>query len=377
MRIFDYLFPLLTLISAFCFQSLPAIGQESTLKSPNVSANALFLYQDTPSGRDTLSTEPNGIDIEEAELAFYSDVDPYTRLNILLSLHPEYEMDGNSVTKSFQLEPEELYAESNQVPGVTIKLGKFKAFFGKHNYLHTHVFPLIKAPLVNEKLLEKEGLNDVGLSASWLIPTDWYNELTLQVLRGDGENNEFRSPRPQDNVGLVHWKNFFDLSDALTAEIGGSFAQGKNSLLGMTTLKGVDLTFKYRPVVGGKYHSWALGGEWIQRVLEQPESANEQGEGWNIWGKFQFAERWATLARYDYFHSSGGDLSVNGNALSDGSSNRKSLALVFAATEFSSYQLEYNRNQEQPLSSDENNKDENAWFLRANYTIGAHPAHAY
>ena len=296
-------------------------AQQPSLNSPNVSANALFLYRNSNFASDDLSTTRNGIDLEEAEVAFYSDVDPYTRLNILLSLHPEYEVNGTKVEKSFVLEPEELFVESNQVPNVTLKVGKFKATFGKHNYLHTHVFPFIDAPLGNTQLLGDEGLNDAGVSAAYLVPTDWFNEITLQYLQGEGENEEFNSPTPSDGVGLIHWKNLFDLSEALTMELGGSYAQGKNSIGGTTSLSGGDLTFKYRPIVGGKYHSWIFAIEYIHRNLEQPvagaRSKDEIAEAWNIWTKYQFAERWSFLLKRDEFQADGADSTLNTNALNN------------------------------------------------------------
>jgi len=357
------------------FVASAARAQQAQLKTPYVSGNALFLYRNSNFTADDLSTTRNGFDLEEAELAFYSDVDPYTRLDMLITIHPNYTVIGNHIEQNFVVEPEELFAESNQIPDVTLKVGKFKAFFGKHNYLHTHVYPFIEEPLVNQKLLGDEGLNDVGVSASYLMPTDWYNELSLQYLRGEGENAEFSSPTPGDGVGVAHWKNLFDLTEALTAEIGASYAQGNNSLGGTTSLSGADLTFKDRPLVGGKYHSWILAGEWIQRHLQQPGSTSEEGKGWNLWGKYQFAERWSALARYDYFEATGGDTTVNANALSNDKIKKYSAALAFQATEFSSYHLE--ASQENGPSNSKGDSTNNTVYLQANFTIGAHPAHSY
>lgn len=347
------------------------------LKTPNISANALFLYRHSNFENEDLSTTRNGLDLEEVELAFYSDVDPYTTLNVLLTIHPEYELDGagTSVEESFVLEPEELFVTSNIIPSVTLKLGKFKAFFGKHNYLHSHVFPFIDAPVVNENLVGEEGLNDVGASAAILLPTDWYSELTLQYLRGEGENSEFNSSSPNDGVGVAHFKNLWDLTDSLTTEFGQSYAVGNNSLGGKTTLLGADLTFKYRPVVGGKYHSLIFAGEYIHRNLEQQTTVDEVSKGWNVWSKYQFAQRWSLLARYDYFKSEGGNSAVNDNALDLGITKKYALAMVFQATEFSKFQFEANVTNA-PINSN-GKSSEKRIYLQANFTIGAHPAHSY
>src|SRR4051812_36096874 len=91
---------------------------QTALKSPNVSANALFLYRNSNFSKNSDSTTRNGFDLQEAEVAFYSDVDPYSRLNILLTIHPQYELNAttNRVEESWIVEPEEAYAETNHIP---------------------------------------------------------------------------------------------------------------------------------------------------------------------------------------------------------------------------------------------------------------------
>lgn len=333
------------------------------LKSPNISANTLFLYRQSNFSREDLATTRNGLDLQEAELAFFADVDPYSRLSVLLSVHPEYDNSTGAVEQSWVIEPEELFAESDVLPGTTLRVGKFKAAMGKHNLLHTHAFPLIEAPLVNSQLLGDEGLNDVGLSAAILLPTNWFSELTLQYLRGEGENSEFQSPSPNDGIGLAHWKGLWDLNEGMTLEVGGSYAAGKNSFGKTTTLSGADVTVKWRPTSGGKYHSWMVGAEYLNRALGQTTST-EDGNGWNLFGQYQFAERWSAIARYDYVHL---DTPLTGQGYAG--------ALTFNATEFSSYRLEYAYIEgiEGPFGG----AIERRVLIQGNFTIGAHPAHSY
>lgn len=367
------------MICSLLFLSILAAqtNAQTALNSPKVSANALFLYRNSNFANSEQSTVRNGPDLQEAEVAFYSDVDPYSRLNVLLTVHPEYELNSttNRVEQKWAVEPEELYAETNHIPLTTARIGKFKAAFGKHNPLHTHVYPFVEEPLANSALLGEEGLNDVGVSAAVLLPVSWYSEFTGQYLRGEGENAEFNSPSPSDGVGVGHLKNLWDLNDDLTLESGFSYAKGKNSLRGQTDLAGADLTFKWRPSSGGKYHSWILAGEFIQRTLEQPGTQDEHGRGWNIWGSYQVAERWSALLRYDHLDVHGSDSALNLNALANQTSKRYSAALVFKATEFSAYRLEYN--QGEGARAVNGQTVERKIYLQANFTIGAHPSHAY
>lgn len=351
---------------------------ENSLRSPNISGNALFLYRGSNFGKEDVATDNrNGLDLQEAELAFYADVDPYHRLNMTLTVHPEYTLDAatNKITQAWKIEPEELFAESSDWPLTTLKVGKFKAAFGKHNLLHSHAYPFVDAPVVNAALLGDEGLNDLGLSAAILLPIPWYSELTLQYLRGEGENGEFSSPTPGDGVGLGHWKNLVDLSEALTLEAGASYAQGSNYLLTQTKLSGLDLTFKWRPSEGGKYQSWIFGGEYLERDLDQPGVPAEKSRGGYIWTQYQFAERWAVLARLDRLEVKGADAAVNASALANLTTTKSTAGVVFTPSEFSAYRLEYSRAQGPPSAIGETT--ENKIYLQANFTIGAHPSHGY
>ncbi len=345
---------------------------------PSISANALFLYRNSNFHKENadpaaLDSYPNGFNVRETELQIFSDVDPYTRMNLLLSISPSYISDGTTIQEKWGIEPEEAFVESNVVSSVTFKLGKFKAFMGKHNLQHTHAYAFIDAPLANTFLLGDEGLKDVGGSAAIFVPTSWFNEVTIQIFRGKGENSEYNSPTPASSVGLVHWKNLVDVSDDLTAEVGVSYAQGGNSHKKSTTLSAADLTFKWKPSEGGKYRSLLWATEYLQRIQSQISSDDEIGSGIASWIQFQFAERWSALFRYDNLKVKNSFDLAN---LPNETWTRNSFGLQFTATEFSSYKLEFNQKNGGPKNLN-NEGTENSVFVQANFTIGAHPAHAY
>lgn len=190
---------------AFAEESARPKGQG--LSNPDISANFLGL------GRTQLSNErhsfENGWRLQEAELQFTSNVDPYLRAVALVSIAQE--------NGEWGIDPEEVYAETISLPSVTFKFGKFKAAVGRHNLLHTHAYPFIDAPLINQQLLGEEGLNDVGASASVMLPLSWYSEVIAQMI--NAQNPEiFGSPKPGQVAGIVHLKNLWDLSDASTLE---------------------------------------------------------------------------------------------------------------------------------------------------------------
>lgn len=355
------------------FLSLMASAQ-STLQSPNVSANVLLLGRQSNFANDETNTVRNGFDLQEAELAFYADVDPYINLNLIFALHPEYEYDpgASEIKQSWIFEPEELYAETLHIPSVTLKLGKFKGAIAKQNLRHSHSSPFVDLPFVHEALLGPEGLNDVGLSAGILLPSSWFSELTLQTLRGEGENLLFNSKTPNDFVGVYQWRNLWDLSDDLTFELGASYAEGQPSVGGVATVWAGHGALKWRPAEGGKYRSWTLETEALSgRISETREAAN----GVLIWGKYQFAQQWAAWVRYDNLEIAQGGTLITSPELLEKKANRTTLAMVYSPTEFSSYRFEYS-NSQGPLSVT-GESVETKYYLQANFTIGAHPAHAY
>ncbi|AZZ38132.1 hypothetical protein CIK05_15425 [Bdellovibrio sp. qaytius] len=367
----------LRLFSVFLLTS--AMGLNTfALTAPNMSANTLFLYRNSNFHKEDVNVttpdqEPNGFDLQEAELQFYADVDPYTRLNVLLAVAQSYVTDNTTVSQEWGIEPEEVFAESNALPATTLKIGKFKAFMGKHNTLHSHAYSFIGAPLANTTLLGDEGLNDAGISAAVLLPSSWFSEFTVQYLRGKGENEQFNSPTPGAGVGLIHWKNLVDLSDDLTVELGASYANGQNSFRKITTLSGADLTFKWRPSDGGRYNSLMWATEYLSRTQNKEAVTAEKGTGLASWIQYQFAERWAALVRYDNLEVK--DSFDPTNLLND-KTERNSLALVYSPSEFSSYKFEYNQKHGGETNSDNENTEKSV-FLQANFTIGAHPSHTY
>jgi hypothetical protein len=361
-----------------------ALAQSNPLKTPNVSGNALFLYRNSNFNKADDSTVRNGIDLQEAELAFYADVDPYSRLSMLFSAAPEYRANpyytpaaGQKFKQEWKFEPEELFAETDHIPGVTVKIGKFKAAFGKHNTLHSHAYPFVDAPMINAGLLGDEGLNDVGLSAAALIPFKWFSEFTAQYLRGEGENDEFSSPTPGDGVGVARLKNLWDLTDDLTMEVGASYARGNNDFKSATQLAGGDLTFKWRPSSGGKYHSGILAFEFIDRKMQKSGAADDHGYGLASWIQYQFAERWIAKARYETLQRTGsGFASSLDNEFADGVTTKGSALIEFAATEFSFFRLEYDQ-AHGPQQTGTGLTNEHKIYLQGNFTIGSHPAHSY
>lgn len=331
--------------------------------NPDISANFLGLWQrGTHLSDDRTNPSHNGFSLQEAELQMLSDVDPYLRASVLLSVSQE---DGKT---GYDLSPEEVFVESTSLPYVTIRAGKFKMALGKHNMLHTHAFPFIDAPLIHQLVLGDEGLNETGVSAAALIPVAWFSEFTAQAF---SLNNEqlYNSQQSGDVGGLLKWKNLFDLTDDLTMEIGVSGTMGQNQYSRTSSVLAGDLTFKWRPAVGGKYHALIWQTEYLN--ADRPgfvDTATGESQaivsGMASWLQYQFAERWWAQARGEYVgftHSTGIP-----------TENKGSVLLGFFPSEFSGFRLQYDF-----FNIEDRGKMDQTIALQYNVSIGAHPAHAY
>jgi hypothetical protein len=337
--------------------------------TPDIGANALFLYQNSNRGNEQWSADRNGASLQEAELQFASDVDPYWRFVSTFAMSQKVTVDKTTNpptrTADFIFEPEELYVDSLELPGVSLRLGKFKAALGKHNGLHTHAFPFVDAPLQNSVLLGDEGLNDVGVSAAAMIPVSWFSEFTLQGFSGHADSlTYFNGRSANDSVIVGHLTNLWDLTDEATFNVGLSAATGQNKTASSTNIYGVDLTYKWR---ADKTRGFIWSTEFLSRELNQ--ATKEMGRGFASWVQYQIAERWWVQARGEYLEVKDQDPAAVDPIPTY---QRKQTALVgYIPSEFSGLRLQFDE------LNDGAAKPEKKIMLQFNFTIGAHPAHSY
>ncbi len=322
--------------------------------NPAISVNGLLLGTYTDQGRADGSREvKTGMKVQEVELRFTANIDSYLHGDLTIAF------EGDEV------EIEEIIASLLVANNLSFRAGKFFAPFGKHNLLHTHAFPFIDAPLINEEILGEEGINEVGVGMALLLPTPWFSEFNILFLEGD--NDLFAGPLNDDFLYLAHWKNLVDLTDELTAELGGSFGYGRNDLTtgpyNYTTLAGADLTFKWKPSGRELYRTLVWQTEFIQ------SSRDVVKNGIYTLLQYQFARRWWAQGRYDFFTIPRDTVGGGGEVAQD--KNRYSALLAFAPSEFSALRLQYNFLDQ---SAAEN---EHQVLLQLNFTFGSHPAHKY
>jgi hypothetical protein len=336
----------------------PVAERRGSLSSPDIGVNGLFLYRKGSSSSSTLTERPNGFSIQEIETILSASVDPYFRGQFNFSF--EFEPDASSGKREARFHPEEAFAETLSIPYVTFRIGKFNAFFGRHNQLHTHAWPFIDPPLIYDVALGEEGLNEVGLAASMLIPFPWYSEVTAQAFSAQNEN--LFEPSSADNLaGVFQLKNFWELSEIVGLEIDGSFGLGNNSFNSKTYLYDMALIFKWGDLAQrAKAPYISFTTEALRADLQKDGQDNEAKNGLSSWIQIQPWRRFWLQTR--------GDLLGNTKNISA----KKTSALIgFVPTEFSSLRAQYDLQKEEGL------KAEHRISLQLNISIGAHPAHQY
>jgi hypothetical protein len=202
---------------------------------------------------------------------------------------------------------------TNPLPQIGITAGKFRQQFGVINRWHVHALDQFDFPLAMTTLIGAGGLNQIGISFDWTIPsfTADANSLTLQVT--NGENSQlFSGEIFSFPATLLHFNNYWDLTRNTYFDLGLTGMIGKNNVRGYddtgklvleenrtTVLGGVDLTLFWEPVNKALYNSFLWRSE-IYYVDKKLANGNIKALGGYSYIEYKFHEQWQIGTRFDY-----------------------------------------------------------------------------
>jgi hypothetical protein len=321
--------------------------------NPDISAIGTFLGH---VGDVNELDERAPAELDEAELALEAFIDPYAKGKFFISITPE------------GVDVEEGFAQFVALPwGLTAKVGKTKATFGKANTWHTHVRPWVDQPLMVSRFLGAEGLNDVGVSVSKDIPNPFgaFIEATGEVYSGNVED-AFGRVNQNDLFYNAHLKFFRDITENSNLEAGTSYASGtlppdeEGLDLGHNRFAGVDLTYRWKPLSRSIYNSFIAR---FEGLVNRRGDFDRNLYGYYVSGDYQFAQRWFAGARFDH-----ADRVVDVDRLND---RAISGTLTFWPSEFSQLRAQLRRTRlgQGPTF--------NELLLQLQFSIGAHGAHVF
>lgn len=295
--------------------------------------------------------------VQGVELNFSSAIDPYAKAEF----YPVFEGESGELNAKI----EEAYVQTLSLPyNLQLKAGKFRQAFGRINTVHRHALPVIDVPIAYENFFG-EALIDQGVSLSWLIPNpNFYQELIVEATRGPDESPLFGFDENEDTPQfLAHLKNFWDLTDNATLQLGFSGAIGKNDTPRTSKVGGVDITYKWSPIRRNTYKSFEWQTEFYFSNVELPQDDDISAMGMYSWAQYQLSKRWFVTGLYSY--------SENPN-LRDFDEQALSATFGWYATEFQKMEIG-------PKISTQNGFDDQTFsaLFRWVFVIGSHGAHQY
>ncbi len=363
-----------------------------------------------------------GFTLQQVELSFLGAVDPY----VTGESHLVYFIDTEGES---QFEVEEAFLSTIALPfdlddaGFQLEAGTFFTEFGRMNPTHPHAWDWQDQPFVLTRMFGEDGLRGPGARLGWLVPLPWFAELHAGIQNAKGETQvsflgneevfEERSigGRPfadrrvrsmEDFTYLVRLVNGVDLSDTITAVLGGSALLGPNGTgnSGRTQIVGADLLVKWVPLDAARGWPFVkLQAEVLHRryradsflgcfatdptcteVLLPSEVLRDHG--FYAQALYGFWPGWAAGVRYEYGSGSGSNVAFDENTLSvvepsrsldplRSNRHRISPLLIFYPSHFARLRLQYNYDD---ITFSRDHTNHSVWF-GVEFLYGAHPAH--
>ena len=257
------------------------------------------------------------LSFQELEIALQAYVNPYAKASVVLTLPgPDIEAGKLGLEEGYVTVLRGLPLDLN------LRFGKYRVDYGKLNLIHPHAWPFVSQPLSQERFLGEEGLNDLGISASVMLPTgDLYSTLTVDLLRGSAigeatglEDTTGSSPFYSTSARLM---GFFPLGENSDLEVGVSGYTGIHDPYHRDRFwyANLDLKYKYRP---DSYTSLVVQGEFLHNMREASQDRELQQfvdvdgnpvrrsittSGLYLYTDYQFMKVYSAGARFDWTES--------------------------------------------------------------------------
>ena len=295
-----------------------------------------------------------GFNLNYAELALHSNVDPYFEAFTVLHVSPD------------EIEIDEAYVNTTSLAsGFRIKAGKFKSAFGRSNAQHHHSWSFDEQALIYKSLIGPEGISDAGIQLQWVAPTDTYIMAGVEALQGSNDRS-FGYEDPNLLVGYL--KSSIDIGEDLSILGGVSIANGKTVEQRRSTIYGADLTLREQL---GSYSSIMWQSEYLQRDKEADKAQINTQSGLYSQLIYQYNNNYSGGIRYDAMVQNDTDYATTNSDNLD----RYSAMLEYKPFPMSRLRLNYSYDRSKVIEGER--KDINTVMLTLNIAAGAHGAHSY
>lgn len=337
----------------------PATPPQRKQFLPDIGVVADFVASSTSSEEDEEGNDR--LAVREIEFIFGHDIDPYSRLDTVITFSDFEEPDVETAKITYAGLPYDIGA----------RIGRMRQRVGKATAMHRDSLDTVDEPLVVQRYLGIEGLFRTGVEVSGFTPlsTDAFTqELILGAMEGGvGEDGELFGETRRRPSGYVRASHFLDYSDDTSFELGGTYLTGSQDDDGELEVGvfGIDATFVHYVTPRNKLK--------LQSELYlQSRAETDLGEGGEAiyddaplglyaLADYRLGERWGVGTRYDY---------VEPTKLADASAQSADRAysamLTFHQSEFARWRFQY---QYADLAD---GTEENRFFLQGTFAIGVH-----
>ncbi|HFB53429.1 MAG TPA: hypothetical protein ENJ67_01740 [Sulfurimonas autotrophica] len=301
-----------------------------------------------------------GFNLNYAEVAMHSMVDPYFEAFAIFHLHPD----------AFEIG--EAYVITTSLPaGLRVKAGKFKSAFGRINEKHQHSWNFDEQPIIYKALFGPDSISDPGLQVQWVAPTDTYIMAGVDAMQGS--NDRSFGDTEENNLYVGYLKSSLDLTDNLSVLGGVSWAHGKTTEKKSSDVYGVDFTFRNQL---GSYSALTWQSEYLQRNKDTNNTnvATQKQGGLYSELVYQYNNNYSAGVRYEKITKNETDLSAY-SAIDTSNLDKYTAMVQYKPFPFSRLRLEYSHDRTKVIAGQR--KDIDSVMLTLNIAAGAHGAHAY
>ena len=330
--------------------NMSAVGRD--VNNSDYANQKIAGFIDTAGDAELPFNANRGFNLNYAEVAMHSVVDPYFDAFAIFHLHPN----------AFEIE--EAYVTTRNLPaGLRVKAGKFRSAFGRINEKHQHAWHFDAQPIIYKALFGPDMISDSGVQLQWVAPTDTYLMAGVDAMQGTNDRS-FGDENPNLLVGYV--KSSVDIGDDLSILGGVSLAHGKTVKAKNSNIYGIDLTMREQL---GSYSALSWQSEYLQR-----EKANDSQAGLYTQLVYQYNNNYSTGIHYDIITKNDTDLSAY-SGVDTSNLDKVTAMLEYKPFPMSRLRLSYSHDSSKIIEG--NRKDINTVMMTLNIAAGAHGAHSY
>jgi len=322
--------------------------------------------------------------VREVELDLRSSVDPYVDAVAILSVESE-------VAGEFGIGVEEFYATIKSLPfgfwespplATKIKVGRWRADFGRINRLHLHDLPQSTLGMTVQDFFGEEGYIGTGIGTSSILTSvgdSGILQLNLNLFQGGGTD---LAPDTHVPAYLASLNYFMEIAEGHSIDVSLYGHYGGTDKIGHqrhAKTVSLDALYKWKPAKEGEWNSFLVGAQVIKTDRDFVDSVdtdadgipdtfnarNSDAMGFLAWTQYQLDRRWYVGVRYD-----------QSELITDDSLDHSRITPYVSC-----YLSEFFRiraSVERTLSSDIKAEDDRTTFMfEINVIFGAHPPHPF